>query len=161
MSKIKLLTIAVITLLAINIGIVGFLLLRKPSMPPSGRRSLKQEGPKKMIIERLHFDKDQVAAYETIIAGHQISVKGLKDSISNTKKNLYQSLKMETFAGKDSLINLLSVLQKRIESVHYEHFTQIKQLCRPEQMEAFNTLTGELAFYFTTEKKAQTPPPGN
>jgi periplasmic protein CpxP/Spy len=160
MSKIKLLTIAVIGLLAVNIGVVGFLLLRTPPMPPKGSPAVKREGPKKNIIERLHFDNNQIAAYEKVIIEHQQSVKALKDSISNTKNNLYQSLKTETFTGKDSLINLLSFLQKRIESVHYEHFTQIKKLCRPEQMEAFNALTGELAFYFTTEKKA-TPPPSN
>jgi periplasmic protein CpxP/Spy len=161
MSKIKLLTIAVVGLLAVNIGIVGFLVMRKPPMPREGSPAVKREGPKKIIIERLHFDKEQVAAYETIITEHQKSVKALKDSISNTKNSLYQSLKTETFASKDSLINLLSDLQKRIESVHYEHFTQIKKLCKPEQMEAFNALTGELAFYFTTEKKATPPPPGN
>jgi periplasmic protein CpxP/Spy len=161
MSKIKLLTIAVIGLLAVNIGVVGFLLMRKPPMPPEGSLAVKREGPKKIIIERLHFDKDQVAAYETIIIEHQKSVKDLKDIISNTKNNLYQSLKTETFAGKDSLINLLSDLQKRIESVHYDHFAQIRKICKPEQMEAFNNLTNELAFYFTTEKKAPPPPPGN
>jgi periplasmic protein CpxP/Spy len=160
MSKIKLLTIAVIGLLAVNIGIVGFLAMRKPPMPQEGGPGVKKEGPKKTIIERLHFDKEQVAAYETIIIEHQKSVKGLKDSISNTKNNLYQSLKTETFAGKDSLIAILSDLQKRIESVHYDHFIQIKKICRPEQIEAFNKLTNELAFYFTTEKKSAPQPPG-
>lgn len=162
MSKIKLLTIAVIGLLAINIGIVGFLLLRKPPMPTKGMPQAEQkEGPKKIIIDKLHFDKEQVAAYEALIVEHRKSVKGLKDSISNTKNNLYQSLTKETFTGKDSLINLLSVLQKRIESVHYEHFTQIKNLCKPEQMADFDKLTNELALYFTTEPKVLRPPPNN
>jgi periplasmic protein CpxP/Spy len=161
MSKVKLLTIAVIGLLAVNIGVIGFLVMRKSPMPPPGIPPVRLEGPKKIIIERLHFDKAQVAAYETIIIEHQKSVKDLKDIISNTKNNLYQSLKTETFAGKDSLINLLSDLQKRIESVHYDHFAQIRKICKPEQMEAFNNLTNELAFYFTTEKKAPPPPSGN
>jgi periplasmic protein CpxP/Spy len=162
MSKIKLLSIAVIGLLAINIAVIGYLLLRKPPMPPIGMpQSEKKEGPKKIIIDKLHFDKEQVTAYEALIVGHRESVKGLKDSISNTKNNLYQSLKTENFTGKDSLIHLLGFLQKRIELVHYEHFTQIKKLCKPEQMADFNTLTNELAFYFTTEKKGSPPPAGN
>jgi periplasmic protein CpxP/Spy len=156
MSKLKLLTIAVIGLLAINIGVVSFLLLRKPPLPPAGRPSVRKEnGPKKLIIERLHFDKDQVAAYEILIARHQVSVKGLKDSIIDTKNSLYQCLKKETFDDKDSLINVLGVLQKRIESVHFEHFTQIKKLCKPEQIEDFNKLTKDLGMYFTTEKKVR------
>jgi periplasmic protein CpxP/Spy len=162
MSKIKLLSIAVIGLLAVNIATVGFLLLRKPPMPPKGIPQLEQKGgPKEIIIDKLHLDKEQVTAYEALIVAHRESVKGLKDSISNTKNNLYQSLKTETFTGKDSLITLLSDLQKRIESVHYDHFMQIKKICRSEQMADFNKLTNELAFYFTTEKKSIPPPPGN
>jgi periplasmic protein CpxP/Spy len=159
MSKIKLLTIAVIGLLAINVGVIGVLLMRKPPMPPEGMPPAKLEGPKKFIIEKLHFDKAQIAIYETLILKHRESVKGLKDSISNTKNNLYRSLKTETFVGKDSLIKILSDLQSRIESVHYEHFTEIKKICKPEQMEDFKALTSELAFYFATEKKATPPPP--
>jgi periplasmic protein CpxP/Spy len=162
MSKIKLLSIAVIGLLAINIAVVGFLLLSKPPMPLNGMpQTEKKEGPKKIIIDKLHFDKEQIAAYEAIIVEHRESVKGLKDSISDTKNNLYQSLKTETFADKDSLINLLGALQKRIETVHYEHFVKIKKICKPQQMVDFNKLTNELAFYFTTEKKAILPPTGN
>jgi periplasmic protein CpxP/Spy len=159
MSKIKILTIAVIGLLAVNVGVVGFLLMRKPPMPPDATLSPKSGGPKKIIIEKLLFDTTQIVAYERLIVEHRESVKGLKDSISNTKNNLYQSLKTETFVGKDSLINLLGILQKRIEVVHYEHFAQIKKICKPEQMDAFNELTSELAFYFTTEKTAIPPPP--
>jgi periplasmic protein CpxP/Spy len=160
MSKIKLLSIAVIGLLAINIAIVGFLLLRKPPMQPQEMPQAEQKGgPKQIIINKLHFSKEQVVAYEAIIVEHREAVKGLKDSINDTKNNLYQSLKTETFVGKDSLIDLLSNLQKRIESVHYEHFTQIKKLCKPEQMGDFNKLTNELAIYFTTEKKGTPPPP--
>ncbi len=161
MSKIKLLSIAVIGLLAANIAVVCFLLLRKPMHPEGMPQAEKKEGPKQIIIDKLHFSKEQVVAYEAIIVKHREAVKGLKDSISNTKNNLYQSLKTETFAGKDSLINLLSDLQKRIETVHYEHFAQIKKLCKPEQIEDFNNLTNELAFYFTTEKKSTQPPPNN
>jgi periplasmic protein CpxP/Spy len=157
MSKIKLLTIAVIGLLAVNIGIVGFLLMKKPTVDAKADETVKKEGPKKIIIDKLHFDKEQVAAYETIITQHRTAVKVLKDSISNTKNSLYQTLKIETFADKDSLINLLSILQKHIETVHYEHFMQIRKLCKPEQIEDFNALTSELAFYFSTEKKATHP----
>jgi periplasmic protein CpxP/Spy len=153
MSKIKLLSIAVIALLAVNVGVIGFLLMRKPPMPPGRMPPGKSEGPKKIIADRLRFDKNQVAAYEILIHEHQQSLKGLKDSISTTKNNLYQCLNTDSFNNKDSLINRLGLLQKQIESLHFEHFIQIKKLCRPEQMEQFYMLTKDLAIYFTTEKK--------
>jgi len=158
MSKIKLLTIAVIGLLFTNSVLVGFLLIKKQPAPMEDMPPGKREGPKKIIMERLQFDTEQVAQYELLITGHRKSIRLLKDSISETKNELYQSLQTDSFAGKDSLTNLLSALQKRIETVHYDHFVQIKKLCKPEQMEAFNELTHDLAFYFTTERKGPPPP---
>lgn len=161
MSKIKLLSITVICLLLTNAGIVVFLLLKKPPVAIEGMPPEKRDGPRKIIIERLHFDIAQVEQYELLITEHRKLVREIKDSISDTKNTLYQSLKMENFKGKDSLTDILSVLQKKIESVHYDHFTQIKKLCKPEQMEAFDKLTNDLAFYFTTEKKGPPPRPND
>jgi periplasmic protein CpxP/Spy len=156
MSKIKLLTIAVVGLLLTNATMLGFLLFKKPAAPMGAMSPGKGEGPKKIIIERLHFNSDQVKQYELLITSHRKAIRLLKDSIGETKNELYRSLQTDNFSGKDSLTDLLSTLQKRIETVHYDHFAQIKKLCTPEQQEAFNALTHDLAFYFTTERK---PPP--
>jgi periplasmic protein CpxP/Spy len=160
MSKIKLLSIAVIGLIIINITFVCFFLLRKPSMPTFGmQQPERKEGPKEIIIDKLHFSTKQAMDYDAIIKEHRASIKQLKDTVSDTKNKLYQSLKTETFIVKDSLINILGILQKRIETVHYNHFVQIKKLCNPAQLAYFNNLTNELAFYFSTETKATPPPP--
>ncbi len=166
MSKLKLLSIAVISLLLINIAIVGYLFFLKPPFPPNGRPPMcqyggppmKNEGPKKMIIERLHFYKEQVASYEMLIEAHKASLNSLNDSIKIAKNNLYQSLQNENFTGKDSLINLLGSLQKQIEILHFEHFAQLRKLCKPEQLKNFNELTVELAQFFTPDKKGPPPP---
>ncbi len=158
MSKIKLLTIAVIALLVINTGIVGFLLMKKPPMPPGGSPPMGRDGPRKMIIERLHFDKEQVATYEKLIEEHQASVKLLGDSVKIAKNNLYRSLQSETFTGKDSLVNQLGALQRQIELLHYNHFTDLKKICKPGQLSKYNDLTKELAHFFSSEKKGPPPP---
>ena len=166
MSKIKLLIIAVVGLLLINIALVAFLLLKKPPVRPGGPPPMGQdgpprmqnEGPKKIIADHLHFDADQVAAYEKLIKAHQQSVKALDDSINLAKNNLYQSLQTDTFAGKDSLVILLGVLQQKIELVHYAHFADLKKLCKPEQLGYFDQLTAELAGFFSLGKNAPPPP---
>ncbi len=165
MTKLRLLSIAVIGLLIINIGIVGFLLLRKPPMPPEGRppmgqgghQPMKTEGPKKIIIERLHFDESQVTAYEKLIEGHQTAVKSLDDSINTTKNNLYQTLTVDTFAGKDLLLNRLAEFQNQIERIHFDHFAEIKKLCKPGQLEYFNKMTKDLTRFFAIDKKGARP----
>lgn len=39
-------------------------------------------------------------------------------------------------------------IQKEIEKTHFQHFLEIKALCRPEQIEDFNLLSEELARIF-------------
>lgn len=166
MSKTKLLSIAVIGLLIMNIAVVGFLLLRKPpkhgpEAPPMGHDGGPpgREGrPAKIIAERLQFNPEQVAAYEKLIADHQESLKAIKDSISITKNNLYRTLAGENSSGKDSLIAKLGLLQRQIELTHYQHFESLKKICRPEQFKYFDELTKELAVFFGPGKKDGPPP---
>lgn len=166
MSKIKLLSIAVIGLLLINIAVVGFLLLKKPPHPREDRPGPGEEGmpameqtrPKNIIIDKLHFDKDQSAQYETLIEQHQAIMKSLNDSIKVAKNDLYSSLNNETFTGKDSLIAKLDLLQIQVERTHYDHFAAIKKLCKPEQLENYAALTKELARFFAPGKNNQRPP---
>lgn len=159
MSKLKLLTIAVIGLLIMNIAVVGFLLMRKPPHPPGERPLMTQEGgPRNIIIERLHFDGDQVEEYEKLITEHQSAIRQIDDSIRMMKNELYHTLTSDSFAGKDSLVDRLGILQKEIELTHYDHFARIKKICKPAQMEEFNKLTEELARLFAPGKKGSPPP---
>lgn len=158
MSKIKLLSIAVVGLFIINIGILLFLFLRNPIHPDGDRPIQKKGGPKNIIIERLNFDKEQIVQYEKLINLHQQSVKELNGQIRETKNQLYSTLASDAVSSKNSLENKLGGLQKQIESVHYDHFAEIKRLCKPEQIEKFNSLTLELAKFFAPGRKSQPPP---
>lgn len=160
MSKIKLLAIAVVGLLIVNLATVAFLLLRKPFQHPEGRPPVEQAGPKNIIVDKLHFDEEQVAQYEALIEQHQEKIKSLNDSINIAKNELYSTLTRDNFIGKDSLIDRLGFLQRQVELTHYDHFASIRAICKPDQLEAFNNLTKELAGFFAPVKK-EGPPPGN
>ncbi len=158
MSKIKLLSIGVIGLLLINLGIVGFLLFHKPTQLPAGPPPLSNDGPKNIIAERLHFDKGQVAEYEKLIHAHQSAIKNMEDSIRMAKDELYKTLTNEDESVKDSLVTELGLYQQTIEEIHYNHFMDIKKLCRPDQLDKFDKLTNELAHFFATGKNDSPPP---
>lgn len=157
MSKQKMLTIAVVGLLLLNLGLIGFLMLQKPMHPPGVLpMSGAQQGPRQLIIDKLHLDTTQVARYEELILDHKARVKVLDEEINTTKNKLYITLAEEAQPGKDSLISHLGDLQKEVEKAHYNHFESIKGLCRPDQQGDFQALTMELARYFPPMK---TPPP--
>ena len=162
MSKIKLLSIAVVGLLLVNAGILAFLFFRQPSQPPMdgpGRPGPGAgEGPKRIIIERLHFDAEQITQYEKLIAEHRKQISELDKEIRQTKNNLYSTLASTSPMSKDSLETRLGEIQKQIESTHYNHFADIKKLCKPEQTENFNELTKELARFFAPGRNLPPPP---
>ncbi len=157
MSKTKLLTIAVLGLLVMNFCVIGFLFLRKPFPAPNGPHSFRPMEPKNRIIEILHFDQEQVTKYEKLIEEHRTSIKLLNDRIRETKGDLYETLREENVAVKDSLILELGSLQKEIETVNYNHFEEIKALCKPDQSEYFTKLTSELGDFFDLKKGGSKP----
>jgi len=158
MSKIKILTIAVIGLLIINLGVVGFLFMQKPPAREDHGRVPPEERPKMIIIERLHFDRGQVAQYEQFIDQLRRSIRELDEQMRKTKNDLYSTLIDGSSATKDSIETKLGQIQKKIEETHYNHFADIKKLCKPDQLKYFNDLTTDLARFFAPGKNLPTPP---
>ena len=146
MTKKTMMGTAVIGLLLINFCLVLFLVRQKPMFSP-GQES-GSEGPKNMIIEKLDFAPDQIIVYDKMIAKHQTEIRSVNDQINQVKNKLYGSLKGDDQTEKDSLINELGSLQRRIETIHYNHFLALKKLCTGPQRQKFNELTSELARHF-------------
>jgi len=150
MNKIKFLMGVVVGLCIVNIGLMGFILFRSqphplpPGMPPEDR-------PRHLIIQKLSLDKEQVAKYDELIAAHRDAVHKLEMQIMDSKNKLYSTL--VSGAEKDSLVSRLGNLPQQMETVHYNHFLDIKKLCRPDQQQKFHELTTDLAEYFRPPHK--------
>ena len=161
MDKIKLLTFSVIALLLLNLGTLGFLLLSggKGHHPPKNHGPEGRPKPKEIIIEKLHFDVQQIVEYDKIIKVHQVKIRSLDDSIRSTKEELYDLLTKDIIdeKAKTSLFDNLSSYQKQIESAHFNHFQDIKKLCKEDQLDDYNDLTEELGRLFSKKP----PPPRN
>ena len=156
MEKTKLLTITVVGLLLLNLGTLGFLFLngKNHGSLREGRRE-----PKQIIINKLHFDANQQIEYAKLIEWHHGEITRLDDNIRESKNNLYLQLNQnETNVKiKDSLIAMINSNQKQIETTHFKHFEDIKKLCYPNQMDAFNELTEELSQIFSRGQKTRGP----
>jgi hypothetical protein len=155
MDKIKLLTYSVIGLVLLNIGIIGFLYISRPNDNPHdlGKK------PKDIIIEKLHFDANQIQKYEDIIKVYRNTIDSLNNNSKEIKAVLYTQLKQPIVNNKvkDSLIQLTLVNQKRIEEANFKHFQDIKNLCTKSQLEAYNSLTEELEKLFSNQNRRPRP----
>jgi len=132
------LRLAVIALLLLNLGWVAFFLLRHT--PPRHGDTLK-----KTVIERLHFDAGQAAAYEQLIEEHRRGVRAKEQEMRAARQRLYSVLQGSDLSEKDTLIQRIGLIQTEIEQIHFNHFQEVKKLCRPGQIADFQMLAADLA----------------
>lgn len=151
MNKIKLLTFSVIGLLFLNIGVICFLYFSRPT----DRNDRFNPKPREIISEKLHFDSNQIKSYDQLIEIHKFKIDSLNTKSKELKFELYSQLKLATInnAEKNRLINELINNQKEIENTYFQHFLDIKSLCKKDQIEAFNSLTDELGKMFSKQLK--------
>ena len=140
MTKKNLNRVLIAVLLISNLLLLGFIFFSKPPHPPR---------PKHIIVKKLGFDKEQIAKYEALIKTHREAMFQLESKMKVSKNELYSSLsKNEDKPANDSLLAELGKTQMEIEKLHYQHFSEIKKICRKEQIPAFETLSGELVNLF-------------
>jgi periplasmic protein CpxP/Spy len=145
MNKTRFLTGAVVALLLLNISVIAFFL--------SQRRPRPMEGPRQIMIEKLHFDTAQIAAYDQLIEQHRNKIRTKETEITNAKSQLYLILQGEDRSQMDMLIRNIGQLQEAVERIHFEHFSGIKSICKGSQIADFNNLAVDLSMYFSPKKK--------
>lgn len=145
MNKTKLLITGIVILVVLNITLMIILLISKPHQMPHPQNG---EGPKHIIIEKLHFNKKQIGKYEVMISNHQEQIKQQEESIRIAKHDLFNLLQQEDYSQKDSIIDFIANTQNKIENIHFNHFNELKMLCNETQLNDFNELSNELARLF-------------
>jgi hypothetical protein len=155
MDKIKILTYAVIGLVALNMGIISFLYFTNPNSNPEDNH----RKPKDIIIDKLHFDANQIKKYENIITIYRATIDSLNNQNRELKAELYSQLKQPSVNNnaKDSLIQLVLINQKRIEETNFKHFQDIKNICNKSQIDDYNSLTEELEKLFSNQNRKPRP----
>jgi protein CpxP len=116
----------------------------------SGKKH-RHEGPRNEIIQRLDFDQAQVSRYDTLIAQHRARLSALDIKLQSQRKTLYGTV--GSGANIDSLLPALHQTQREIEQLHYDHFQDIRALCKPDQIPLFEQLTSDLASMFGPGKR--------
>ena len=145
MNKNRFYLSVIAALLLSNLLLAGFLFFS-----PTDKKRMDHEGPKNIIIKKLNLDDQQIRQYELLIHAHRKLIDEKDREIMSLKNNLYALLPSsennETI--RDSLINKLGTVQREIESIHFSHFQEIKKLCLPEQLSAYDKLAEEISTLF-------------
>ncbi|MBK9481916.1 MAG: hypothetical protein IPO02_08050 [Bacteroidetes bacterium] len=149
MSKLTFLKIFSITMLLLNIVLIGMMLRSE-----KGNFRQKNKGPRDEIIKKLHLDNEQVVAYDKLIIDHRTKIEDAQQQIKKLKNGLYEQLKNDSMIDRnaDSMISEINQVQKNIEYIHLHHFQDIGRLCKPSQKEYYGGLTAEIARLFSPHR---------
>lgn len=145
MQKTKFISYLAAGLLISNLILVAFIVFGRSNGDHHG----PPRGPRNIIIERLHFDDNQIKAYDKLIAAHRSHVEETDKQIKDLKQQLYSTLENpDHVSDRDSLIHKIGEVQMAMERVHLKHFEEIGALCTESQKPLFTALTTEIASLF-------------
>ena len=146
MNKSKFLTIIVIALLVCNLSLIGFIFSHKP-----GKH--ERNNPRNFIIEKLDLTENQIEEYEILIASQKPLFKEKKMLLHEKENQLYMLLQgTAEESAPEVLSNEIGTLQRQIEILQYNHFKDIKALCKPNQIGRYDELMTEISRVFSTPR---------
>lgn len=143
----------VISALLISNLILVYNLVQKPKMN-------EKINPRNIVIKSLLFDKNQSAQYDKLIQVHQKEIREHNDQINALKNTLYEILPADTMDATkvDSITSEIGSIQQNIENIHFNHFMDIKRICKPSQHGAFIKLSSELQKIFHARRNPEKRP---
>lgn len=134
----KILTIAVVLLLLVNVTMLVFMFRSKKHHDYSGRGG--KGGPAEYMAKELGMTDEQKNKFQGLRDAHFKSVRPLFDSIAGIRKTFFELVR--DVNANDSSINDFS---KRIASVQAEidrqtltHFREVRSMFKGEQLEKYD-----------------------
>lgn len=155
MKKETLLIVLIVLLLLLNFGTLGFLFFAGRGGPPHGPRFGKH-GPAQLIIQELELDEQQQKTFDTMREQHHSNMVSLDKQMEVTAKRYLSHVSLSNSTKTDSLQQAIGKLEMQRASVTYQHFKDLRAICKPAQQEKFDALLPELFRMITSP-----PPPDN
>ena len=138
-----------IVLIILNLALIVILLL------PLGEH-FRQGGngsPEKFIVEKLKLTTQQQTDFKKLRIAHHESVMKLQDEGKKLRESLFEGLKSDALSSStDSIANKIAENQKQIEMVTFNHFTEVRKLCTPQQKEIFNEIIEDVLHSLTCQE---------
>ncbi len=131
----RILTIAVVLLLVVNVVMLIFMLKGR------GHHNMKKQGggPFDMMVKELNMTEKQQTEFKKLKDEHFTAIKPVFDSVRTLKKSLFGLVKAENL--NDSLVNtysgLISEQQAIVDKLTINHFRKVRALFSGEQQKKF------------------------
>ncbi len=174
MENNRFLKITIIVLLLVNIATLAFMWTGKQHheghMPPPPHPS---QGPKEafeFLTHELNFDEAQIKQFDALRKEHHENAQMIQEKSHKMHHRFFDLLKN---LPADSVLSMqladsMALYQKQIEILTFNHFKQVRGICKSEQQKKFDEVINQ-ALEMMAPKPPRSlqgpdgppPPPGN
>ncbi|MEI6508618.1 MAG: hypothetical protein WCO54_09025, partial [Bacteroidota bacterium] len=136
-------TTLVILLVCINLTTLATIWLTRPAKSMGFDLP---DGPKQFIIEKLHFNEEQIQAFDTLRKEHFEEMQGLRKQIYESKEDLYNQIKSDRVDTTIMFASIANIgrFEEKAERITMEHFRKVRQLCNDEQKQQFDLVISDV-----------------
>jgi len=137
-SNTKILTIAVILLLLVNIAMIVFMIRGR------GHHDVRREGgkggPFEMLAKELNMTEQQKAEHQRLRDEYFATVRPLFDSIRKAKQAFFGLAKETNVSDSlmDSYLNRIAEKQSVVDKITLAHFRKVRDLYKGDQQKKYD-----------------------
>ncbi len=143
MEKSKLLTLAVVALLLLNLGTLGYLVLQHPHRGGPMPHEIDHKGPADFIIRELNFNESQKTEFMKLVEAHRNNTQVLQKTDIENHKKLFDALDSNDTIFINNALRTIGETQTDLSKITFFHFKDVRALCTPEQQNKFNSVIHE------------------
>lgn len=155
MSQLTFYKYASLSLLLLNVAVIGFFLLTKPAPPPRmGEHNFQYE-----VIEMLHLNEEQVTSFRAFAQGHNQQMTSINEQQQKLLRPYFESLANPSVGmDKASVLNQFQQLEREKIEVTYQHFEDLKLILNEVQLTHFETFISRYIDVFLSGETKGMPP---
>ncbi len=146
MNRTRFLTWSVVLLLLLNAGTLLYLFMSH-RMDKNERMSPPGKGSADFIVEKLKLDAPQQEQFADLRRQHQDAMYSIQKKDRELHDMYFGLLKSDDpdMAKVDSVSKLIAEQRSQLESATFDHFRQLRNICRDDQKKLFDATIDEIA----------------
>lgn len=152
--------ISISVLVLLNLILIGLVV-----GPELGKRDRdRRDGDKRSeyLAKKLGFSAEQKQTYDSLNTSHKTETKEIQQRIDEKRREMFRLTRVDgvSIETVDSLTAEIGMLVSNMEFRTYEHISNIRALCTPEQLQELDSLVQRMIKSRRgREGDRKTPPP--
>lgn len=152
--------ISISVLVLLNLILIGLVV-----GPELGKRDRdRRDGDKRSeyLAKKLGFSAEQKQTYDSLNTSHKTETKEIQQKIDEKRREMFRLTRVDgvSIETVDSLTTDIGVLVSNMEFRTYEHISNIRALCTPDQLQELDSLVQRMIkSRRDREGDRKTPPP--